>query len=99
MNKFQIKLIEDAVASLSKLNDWEQKFIRNMKDLADNFPKTELTFMQNRTLNLVNTKVVRATTHSPSRWTAKEYRNEHNSKLRPLEGTGDYVDPDEEESE
>jgi hypothetical protein len=96
MNKFQIKLINDAYASLSKLTDWERKFICNMRDLVDDFPETTLTHMQNRTLNTINTKVVAL---EQSRPIHQKYW-EQPELLVPLQfGSDNYRFPDEEESE
>lgn len=55
-NKLQIKFIKDAMDEPEKLTDWENEFINNIADLADD---RELTEKQNSILNRIVTKLNR----------------------------------------
>lgn len=53
-NRFQKKLISDALDYEHKLNEWEQGFI---KDLADKNDDYELSPRQNKQLNRIGQKI------------------------------------------
>jgi hypothetical protein len=95
MNRVQIKLAKDALKVITKLSTFEQQFIRHMIDIADNFPETTLTHMQNRTLNTINNKVVAM---EQSRPIHRKYW-EQPELLVPLKFSEDFGSIQEEESE
>jgi hypothetical protein len=78
LNKFQEKLIADAMSVLEKLTPWEQSFIKSLHAWQSVSPK------QQTVLNKINNKVIRLKNPGVDR------RHKEEEQLREVPGTGDY---------